>query len=217
MKNKKIDWKKILLVLFIYFIVQSLIVVIVVDVIGEETANLIALLVSLVIFTYMYWKELKRDLKEFAKNYRKYLLKIVIYLTILVLFSLVYKVVMNLIFSITDTSNNQNIITMFKNNPIPMIILVVLVGPIVEELVFRLTFKKYVRSKNLYYVLSIIFFTLPHLASVTNFQTFLIEFPPYAFLGFMFAKIYYDTNNIHNAIILHILNNLIATISFYIS
>lgn len=93
--------------------------------------------------------------------------------------------------------------------PIYAILAMVLIAPITEELVFRLSLKNIFKHKYVYCVVSGLLFGLMHLTTATTLLEFLFIIP-YGSLGFFFAKTLYETDNIYSPIITHITHNALV-------
>ena len=89
--------------------------------------------------------------------------------------------------------------------PIYAIIVMVIIAPITEELIFRLSLRNIFNNRTLYCLFSGLIFGILHLTSIKEIL-FLI---PYGSLGFFFAKTLYDTDNIYAPMITHITHNAI--------
>ena len=89
--------------------------------------------------------------------------------------------------------------------PIFAILVMVVIAPITEELIFRLSIRNIFKNKYLYCIFSGLIFGLIHL---TSFKEILFVIP-YGALGFFFAKTLYDTDNIYAPIMTHITHNAI--------
>ena len=115
------------------------------------------------------------------------------------------------LFTTTDTSENQKIIiNQLKTAPIYTFCTTVLLAPILEELVFRLSFKKIFAHTNFLFILfSGLMFGCMHVVGNLNNLTDFLFIIPYSIPGFIFAYIYSKSKNICVPISLHLIHNLI--------
>ncbi|EKK20237.1 hypothetical protein B808_202 [Fructilactobacillus florum 8D] len=122
-----------------------------------------------------------------------------------------------LVFHQVGTKNDQAISHLLRSNPTVLLLLsfsVIFLSPVLEELVFRGylirgVFDRFPKWLSL--VASGLIFSSGHLSS--NIISFFI----YAFLGMLLAYVYFKSEKIEVAIMVHFLNNLLATILMIIS
>ena len=112
-------------------------------------------------------------------------------------------------FTTTITSENQQtIIDTLKQAPIYTFILTVFVAPILEELVFRLSFRKIFKYTNVLFILfSGLFFGGMHVLGTLSNPIDLLFIIPYSIPGFIFAYIYSKEKNICIPMSLHFIHN----------
>lgn len=97
-----------------------------------------------------------------------------------------------------------------------MLLLVVVLGPVIEELLFRfIPFKalKEKISRNKLLLISSILFTIPHIFSLVSGQDVLgdlLALPKYLIIGWMLGSYYYKNSDIGRVILVHIVYNIIA-------
>lgn len=103
----------------------------------------------------------------------------------------------------TDTSNNEEAVnTIFKLAPFYMTFSAVIYAPIVEELTFRESIRKFISNKWIGIIVSGLLFGLLHVIG----GDFLFIFA-YAVMGIFFSYILYDSDNIWVPISFHFLHN----------
>ncbi|NLN50510.1 MAG: CPBP family intramembrane metalloprotease [Acholeplasmataceae bacterium] len=99
-----------------------------------------------------------------------------------------------------------------------IIIVVVLLGPIVEELVFRKAFFTLIKNQWVALVVSSLLFGLIHVVTEASIHSFLINLIPYLVSGIALGLIYiYNKKNIVVSMFTHILINLISVIIVFVS
>lgn len=109
------------------------------------------------------------------------------------------------------STNEQAIDSAMSGNPAVMLLIVVLLGPIVEELLFRgllmnLAFSQRTRSTQIFnMILSSGAFAIVHVPNN------LFDFATYALLGLGLSLTYTRTRDLRCGMVLHVLNNLIAS------
>ena len=113
--------------------------------------------------------------------------------------------------------NNYFISTQAANEAMNEIILIkypfysvvgmILIGPFIEELAFRLGFKKYIKNRYLYYILTVLLFAGIHTLNGISSPIELIFFIPYGAMACSFAYTLDKTNNIFSTVVMHTLHN----------
>lgn len=164
----------------------------------------------LFIIFYIYKKDIINNFKDFKINYLKYIKKYYIYWFIM-LFLMILSNKIITIFTTTNISENEQIIIKQLNiMPVYILITTILISPILEELVFRISFKKMFPNTNILFILSSgIMFGFIHVISSINNLIDLLFIIPYSIPGFIFAYLYTKSNNIFVPISIHIFHNLI--------
>ena len=162
---------------------------------------------TLIIF-YIYRKDFIPNLKDFIKNNITYFKKYIKY-WFLMLSLMVASNLLITLFTTSITSNNQQtIIDLLAEAPIYTFILTVITAPILEELVFRLSFRKMFAHTNFLFIFfSGLFFGGMHVINSFTNLTDLLFIIPYSIPGFIFAYIYAKSKNICVSISLHFIHN----------
>ena len=158
-------------------------------------------------FVFKYKKELINNIRSFDFKDIKYVLFIFIFglsLMILANYIINYHILPNHI-SNNELANRE----LLKNYKIIYIILLSSVIPFIEEIVFRLEFKKCIKNKYAYLIITSTIFSLLHNLNDTKIIE-LLYFVPYFIMGYSLSLIYYKTNNILYSILMHIINNSIT-------
>lgn len=165
-------------------------------------------LLSIIVFIYR--KDVIPNFKDYIKNIISYLKKYIKYWFIIIVLMILSSELITM-FTTTNTSENQRIIIEeFKKVPIYMLIATILIAPILEELVFRLSFKKIFKHTNILFILfSGFMFGFIHVIGSLTSLIDLLFIIPYSIPGFIFAYTYSKSNNIFVPISIHLLHNLI--------
>lgn len=165
-----------------------------------------ALLTLIIIFIYR--KDFIPDLKIFVKNNAKYFKKYIKYWFLVIILMILSNGIVTM-FTNTDTAANQEIIVnTLKKAPIYIFITTVFIAPILEELVFRLSFKKIFAHTNFLFILfSGFIFGSMHVIGSLNNITDILFIIPYSIPGFIFAYTYIKSENICVPISLHFIHN----------
>lgn len=153
----------------------------------------------------VYHKRLLRDLKEFKKEYLK-----VAFRNWLIGFGLmwIFNIVINMIVGdiAANETANRNLLAEY---PISNIISMVFIGPLIEEITFRASFKNCFKKWYTFALFTGIIFGLAHTFSTViegNLMELLFILP-YGALGFYLAKAFYETDNIYTSFFAHMFHN----------
>jgi membrane protease YdiL (CAAX protease family) len=161
-----------------------------------------------------------RDIKD-AKAYQPKWLGLIIAGYLYVLAGNIFaNVLTQLLYFITgkeeSISVNQSIIleSLRGGGAFLMILSAVILGPIVEELIFRKAFFGIISNQKIAMVVSSLLFGLIHVLAEPTFLDLVINIIPYVIIGFVFGSIYIKhQKNIFIVTIIHMITNLISIIS----
>lgn len=177
--------------------IQRLIVQILVDV------------VILVLVILCFKDKLKRDLKLFKENAKAYLQYILPKIGIIYLLFLLVSIVSTLISKEASSVNQETLETLPKWYMAPMAIIW---APIVEELIFRGIFRRFIKNNTIFIIVSGAIFGVLHTIGEASLANIIIMAMPYAVLGGGWAYLYAKTDNITNNILAHSFQNTLATL-----
>ena len=162
-----------------------------------------------VYYIIIYKKDFIYYLKNFKLKYIKWILIIWIIGFILMMLSnyiINYKILPN------NISGNEELNrTLLFNHKFTYTLLLSIIIPFLEEISFRLEFKKNIKNKYVFLILTSLLFASMHLFTTTKVIE-LIYVIPYIILGFTFSFIYYKTDNVFSSIIAHIIHNTLIVI-----
>ena len=178
----------------------------------------LAKVILLIIVILCYKDTLNQDYHSFNK-YCRFNIKKCLYLSgifFLVKIGAAFIVtIFGVIFGINvGQSNNQELVQTFALNlPIMMLISSVILAPILEEVIFRLGFKKIIKNPTAFILISGLVFGLIHVYPTSiPFGASILQVIPYVVMGFALAYIYERWRNIYYVIFVHALNNLVSMI-----
>ena len=169
--------------------------------------------ILLAVIILIYKDEVITSFKDFKKDMLKYLKKYIKYWLVMLMLMIISNLIVTL-FTTSNTPQNQKIvIDQLKLAPIYSFITVVLISPILEELVFRLSFKRIFPYTNcLYIFFSGLFFGFIHVIGSLESLSDLLFIIPYSIPGFMFAYTYSKTKNICVPVSLHMIHNFVMIV-----
>lgn len=188
--------------------------------ISDNFAIMYSLIISILLTTtiaVIFKDRLKNDFVDMKKNHNTYFKKYFKYW----LFALVCMSLSNLIIiSISENvmPNNEELIKeLFKINPILVFTSAVLIAPILEELVFRLSFRYMFNDSLVFIFLSSLTFGAFHvLGTVTSWYD-LLYIIPYSIPGIFFAITLEKSKNVFVPISLHFIHNgILMSLQFLI-
>lgn len=175
--------------------------------------NLSVYLISLIILLIVYRKSIFKEFKDFIKNFFSFSkIGIKYWLQGLVFMLLTNTIIIYITGGMAaNEEGNRSLISLY---PIFSIISMSILGPFLEELLFRKGFKEAFEDKKQFLIVSSLLFGSAHLlASLTNFEwTQLLFIIPYAGFGYFFGKAYLETNNIYTSTFAHMLHNTLSVI-----
>lgn len=180
------------------------------------TFKIIYLISYEALFVFMlimiYKNDMKNDYIDFKANIKTYLKIYIKYWFIMLLLMYASNIVILAIKNIFNqgteiAKNEQYVREILGKYPIYTIIVAVILGPIEEEIVFRKTFRKIFNNKYIYIILSGLIFGLMHV--ITNYTNAfdLLYIISYSIPGFIFAYVYYKSDNIFVSTSLHFIHN----------
>lgn len=164
-----------------------------------------------ILLIYIYKKDFLNNFKDYIKNISKYLDFIRIWIVALILMVISNAIIIN--FTTEKAADNQQaIIDQMHIFPIYVIVSAIVTAPIIEEIIFRLTFRKVIKNNILFIIISGLTFGALHvITSYTN-VTDLLFIIPYSIPGCAFAYMLVKTDNICVPISMHMLHNTIMII-----
>lgn len=169
---------------------------------NQAVAYFFTYFTSSFIFLFIYKDKLKNDLKNIRNDLNtKNIIIIVLFLVLSFISNIILVNLLN-----QEASNQKIAVSMFKSFPLLGIPAICLFAPFVEEIIYRLPYKKNWLS----IIISTIVFTFAHISNFSLIQMlFLI---PYLFLSISFSFAYFKNENIILSTTTHILNNLISVV-----
>ena len=204
--------KKAVSNILIYLLFPSIIPLFFTNNVNSKEYIILVFISYLLLFIYffsIYKKEILNDIKKFNKET---IFKTIFYFIIGFILMILFNYIINYIIIPNGISNNEiGNRNLLLNNKIIYGILLCIIIPFIEEIIFRLSLKKTIKNKYLFLIISSTIFALLHLLSNTKLIE-LLYFIPYFILGLTFGTIYIKTNNIFSSILSHIFNNTLTVL-----
>ena len=111
----------------------------------------------------------------------------------------------------TGTSvNEQTNVDLIKDSMFSQMILVILVAPIIEEIVFRMSFKKMTNNHHLYAFITGLLFGFVHIISSLSSALGFLFIIPYSALGIACGYLYKKTDTIFASLFMHMFHNTVT-------
>ena len=211
--NKVLDFFKSFIGIIIYFAVNIFFssILKVIDKSNQPLFILVLCLseiVLLLILLLVFRKRIKKDFIDFDKNYKKYLsYGIKIWLIGLLVMGLSNSIIYRFISEPVNQQANELIISLY---PLYSIISIIICGPFVEEIVFRLSFKEHIKNKYIFLILTTLIFAGIHIVPSMTSAIELLYFIPYGALALSFGIILQKTDNIFTTVLIHTFHNTMA-------
>lgn len=172
-----------------------------------ESAYISCYIIMFIILFKIFKDDLKDNVKTLKSDWRKNWKKLLIITTLLTIALYTSNfIIVKLMGSLAQNeimSRNQ-----LMSSPVMMGISIVFLGPIIEEMIYRLPYKYVQKHKLLNYFIYSLIFALAHIA-FTNGVKELLYLIPYMFLSLSIGYSFYKTENIYMSMIVHILNNFV--------
>ena len=171
--------------------------------------SILGYLVLLIYFIILSKDDLIKQYKDFKNNKIKYLKIILKYTFICFILMMFSNYIINKFINVLPTNelNNRELI---KNNILLAFIYIVIIAPLLEEYVFRYSFRK-INNYYLYMFMTLSLFTFIHLMSINSISE-IYYLIPYSIIGFGFSSIYFKTQNYFASLFSHIIHNLLCVI-----
>lgn len=169
---------------------------------NQAVAYFFTYFTSSFIFLFIYKDKLKNDLKNIRNDLNtKNIIIIVLFLVLSFISNIILVNMLN-----QEASNQEIAVSMLKSFSLLGIPAICLFAPFVEEIIYRLPYKKNWLS----IIISTIVFTFAHISNFSLIQ--ILFFIPYLFLSISFSFAYFKNENIILSTTTHILNNLISVV-----
>lgn len=204
------------LVLFLsYVMIPSVLAIIIRQAfnLSEDISSFIGNVIYLIGLIIYFRKMFKEKLKDYFKNFTNYFGKSLKYWGIGLLVMIVTNLILNyLVFPGQIATNEEVNRTYLEMNKIIGFIQIVFMAPLVEEMIFRFSIRKITDHKKWFPIISALVFGLPHALTGITTPLELLYTIPYGALGYAFAALYNDTDNIWTNISMHMLHNAVVYI-----
>lgn len=217
--NKFINFKSLFLTLLIFLLFYysslfQLIPIYILDLNINKITNAEKVILStfsniilLIILFLIFKKELINEWKVFNKNRLKNLDTGLKYWLLGLGIMMISNTIINFILQLGQAANEQAVQQMISSLPWLMFINAGFIAPIIEEIIFRKSFKKAFINNWLYVFTSAIVFGSLHVITIMSSPLELLYIIPYGALGAAFAISYVKTKNIYTSIAFHIFHN----------
>lgn len=208
--NKVIEFLKGISTIFLYFVFA----IIGNSIFGnfyESSNKLIAglsqlgtYIIMLLGLCFVYRKRLIEDFKNFKKDNINIAIQNWLCGLVIMIISNIF-----ISFIIGDIAANETANRELLNNlPITNMITMIIIGPLLEEITFRASFKNAFKKWYTFAFVTGLLFGLAHIAKFTLSELLFII--PYGALGFFFAKAMFETDNIYTSYIAHFIHNALC-------
>jgi len=228
---KEINWKELgkgLALILLYFIIIPDVLVLLCKIFSISLENKINyLIVNILIYASMilvlffhYRKTLLKEWNEYRKNIWKYI-KIAFsnWAKAFIFMILTNSVLITVLGNIAENeAANRSVIEIF---PIFSILTMAILGPFIEEMLFRKGFKNAFKKKLLFLIFTSFIFGFGHVLISLDFSSIeafinclpkLLFIIPYSGMGYFFGKAYYETDNVFTSTTAHMFHNTFAVL-----
>ena len=164
-----------------------------------------------IILIGMYFKSLKEDFIKFKKNFNKNIDIGIKYWILGLVVMIVSNIVIGLFISQAKANNEDSVQELIKGSSALALLTIGVIGPIIEEITFRKTFRDLIKNNTLFVLLSGITFGAMHVLLSLSSAWDLFYIIPYSSLGIAFGKIYQESDTIFTSMIMHMFHNTVLT------
>ena len=164
-------------------------------------------MVLTILLFIIYWNDLKKDFKIFKKKFGEITDIAIKYWVIGFVCMLASNLLIQLLLPVSIASNEQEIRKFIDGTPFFAFLATCVFAPLLEEIIFRKSFKDPIKSKWLFVILSGVVFGAMHVLGSIESLYSLLYIIPYSSLGIAFALAYYKTDNIFSSIFAHFIHN----------
>ena len=176
--------------------------------------NLINLIPSLIILTLLIIinkDNIINNYKNIKTNYSNNIKKTIKYYFLGLFFMILSNNIIQLFTKSLPLNEIENR-KIIKELPLYSIISMIIIVPLIEEIVFRGSFKNTFKNKNTFLFVTAFIFGLFHVLFMGDF----IYIIPYSVFGYFLSKIYYETNNIFYSYLAHAIHNTICLLLIFL-
>lgn len=216
MNIKKLPKSIGVMLLYFFSSIFSLVPIIIFNLKTDNLSSFQSILIEgyvnivLILFLFIiYRKDLIEDFKKLKTNFSKNFDKAILYWLIGLGIMMVTNIIIGLLFNKASANNENTIQELIKESGVISIIVFGILGPFIEEIVFRKTFRDVIKNDLAFVLIAGIFFGSVHVVFSLQSAWDLLYLIPYCALGISFTKIYQKTNNIFYSIFIHMIHNTI--------
>ncbi len=181
---------------------------------SEYSATLIGDLGFLILLIIIFYKMFKEKIKDYISNFPNYFRDSLKYWGIGLLVMAISNIILNVFIFPGEIATNEELNRIFiESNVVVGFILVVLVAPFIEEMIFRFALRKVTGRVSIFPLISALLFGLPHALTGINSLSdlpYLLYVIPYGALGYAFGYLYNKTDNIFCSTLMHMLHNFVC-------
>ncbi len=180
----------------------------------QEIYNISLEVIIIIIVIILFKDYFKKSLADLKKNHFNYFKK---YLKYYILGLVIMMTCNSLIMVLGGTtSDNETLVrNQFTMYPIYTFICAVFLAPILEESIFRVSFRKIFSNNILFIIMSGLVFGGLHLIGMLNSPLILLYLGAYSALGIIFAYMLAKTDNVFVSMMFHFMHNgILMSIQF---
>ena len=173
-------------------------------------AEILVYLIIAGTYIYIFRKDLKKDLKKFKKDYKKDLKIAFKYYIRGIFIMIVSNLLIASLLKIGKSVNELQNIANLKREPVVQFLLIILLAPLIEELVFRFSFRNMSKDVAKFSFTTGILFGAVHVISSLGNPLAILYLIPYSAMGIALGYAYKKTDTIFSSFTLHVIHNSIT-------
>lgn len=173
--------------------------------------NALSSLIIAILLILLYRKDLMKEFKIYKKNLADNIDIGIKYWLFGILGMMISNIIIGFVLNGGQAANEQAVQKMIHTLPYLVIVSAGILAPMIEEIVFRKTFKDNIKNGIIYILVSGIFFGYLHVAGADSLVQ-LLYIIPYSSLGIAFAIMYQKTNTVFTSMSMHMFHNIMLTV-----
>ena len=182
---------------------------------NEMTCEILARILSIFAISSIYYKDLQKEFKELKRKKLYKLGQAFKYYGIGLAIMMFSNLILIILFKDIST-NETEVRNLLLGNPLPMLFMISILAPVIEEIVFRKSMSPIFKNKYLFAISTGLLFGLAHLMTdflSPGFEMYrLLYVIPYGSLGFAFALMNRNCNSTFASIFIHCLHNTLTAL-----
>ena len=179
---------------------------------APNVAKIIIDILVLLVAIYLFKDDLKEEGGIFKKKIGFNIKWVIISFVLIFAIQIITGALLENLFNILPPSKDGQL-ALFRQAPVYLFFSMLIFSPIVEELTFRKSFRKLIKNKVLYVLLSSVIYGALYVIFSAGENISYLFIVSYSLIAMVYPILYLKTNNIYAPMILHVLQNIFGIIA----